>query len=42
MDYFASTSLSKLGEMINAEKNAAIRQKLLVVLHKKTGKTERR
>jgi hypothetical protein len=41
MDYFASTSLSKLKEMIFAEKDAAMRQKLLVVWHKKTGKTER-
>ena len=41
MDYFASTSLSKLKEMIGAEKDATIRQKLLVVWHKKTGKTER-
>jgi transposase len=41
MDYFASTSLSKLEEMIDAEKDAAMRRKLLVVWHKKTGKTEK-
>ncbi len=42
MDYFASTSLSKLEEIISAEKNATIRQKPLVLWHKKAGKTERR
>lgn len=41
MDYFASTNLSKLEEMIDAEKDATIRQKLLVVWHKKKGKTEK-
>ncbi len=41
MDYFVSTSLSKLERMIKEEKNAAIRQKLLVVWHKKQGATER-
>jgi len=41
MDYFASTSLSKLEEMIDAEKDATMRQKLLIVWHKKTGKTEK-
>ncbi len=41
MDYFASTSFSKLEKMIEKEKDAAIRQKLLVVLHKKRGATER-
>ncbi len=41
MDYFASTSLSKLERMISAERDAALRQKLLVVWHKKIGKTER-
>ncbi len=35
MDYFVSTSLSKLERMIEKEKDAAIRQKLLVVWHKK-------
>ncbi len=34
MDYFAPTSLSKPKEMINAEKNATIRQKLLVLGHR--------
>jgi hypothetical protein len=33
MDYFASTSLSKLEKMIDAEKDATIRQKFLVVWH---------
>ncbi len=42
MDYFASTSLSKLKKMIDAEKDAAMRQKLLVVWHKKIGKTEKK
>ena len=41
MDYFASTSLSKLEDMIDAEKDATMRQKLLVIWHKKTGKTEK-
>lgn len=41
MDYFASTSLSKLEKMIEEEKDAVIRQKLLVVLHKKSGATVR-
>ncbi|NJD78764.1 MAG: transposase [Candidatus Methanoperedens sp.] len=41
MDYFASTSFSKLEKMIEKEKGAAIRQKLLVVWHKKRGATER-
>lgn len=41
MDYFASTSLSKLKKMIDAEKDATIKQKLLVVWHKKKGKTEK-
>lgn len=41
MDYFVSTSLSKLEKMIEKEKDAAIRQKLLVVWHKKRGETER-
>ncbi len=35
MVYFASTSLSKLKKMIDAEKDATIKQKLLVVWHKK-------
>jgi transposase len=41
MDYFASMSLSKLKKMIDAEKDATMRQKLLVVWHKKKGKTEK-
>jgi transposase len=41
MDYFASTSLSKLEMMIEEEKDAVIRQKLLVVWHKKRGATVR-
>src|SRR5574341_1881299 len=41
MDYFESTRLAKLERMIEKEKDAAIRQKLLVVWHKKKGKTER-
>jgi hypothetical protein len=45
MDYFASTSLSKLKKMIDAEKDATIKptikQKLLVVWHKKKGETEK-
>jgi transposase len=41
MDYFVSTSLSKLKRIIEKEKDAAIRQKLLVVLHTKRGATER-
>ncbi|NJD76158.1 MAG: hypothetical protein FIB08_03540 [Candidatus Methanoperedens sp.] len=41
MDYFVSTSLSKLARMIEKEKDAAIRQKLLVVWHTKRGATER-
>ncbi len=41
MDYFASTSLSKVNKMINAEKDATIKQKLLVVWHKKKGETEK-
>jgi transposase len=41
MDYFVSTSLSKLEKMIEEEKNAVIRQKLLVVWHKKRGATVR-
>lgn len=40
MDYFVSTGLSKLEDMIDKEKNAATRQKLLVVWHKKRGATE--
>jgi transposase len=41
MDYFVSTSLLKLERMIEEEKDAAIRQKLLVVWHTKRGSTER-
>ncbi len=41
MDYFESTRLTKLERMIEKEKDTAIRQKLLVVWHKKKGKTER-
>lgn len=41
MDYFVSTSLSKLEKMIEEEKNAVVRQKLLVVWHKKRGATVR-
>lgn len=41
MDYFASTSLSKLERMVEEEKDAGIRQKLLVVWHKKRGATVR-
>ena len=40
MDYFVYTSLSKLERMIKKEKDAAIRQKLLVVWHTKRGTTE--
>lgn len=41
MDYFVSTSLSRLEEMFDKEKNAATRQKLLILWHKKRGATER-
>ncbi len=41
MDYFASTSLSKLEKMIGNKKDKEMRQKLLVVWHKKRGATER-
>ena len=41
MDYFASTSLLKLEKMIKEEKDAIVRQKLLVVWHKKRGATVR-
>ena len=41
MDYFVYTSLSKLERMIKKEKDAAIRQKLLVVWNTKRGTTER-
>lgn len=41
MDYFVSTSLSKLKRIIEKEKDAAIRQKFLVVWHTKLGATER-
>ncbi len=41
MDYFVSTSFSKLEEIISAEKNATIRQKPLVLWHKKTGKNRK-
>lgn len=41
MDYFASTSLSRLEEMIDKERNSAIKLRLLVVWHKKRGATER-
>ena len=41
MDHFVSTSLSRLEDMLDGEKNAATRQKLLVVWHKKKGETER-
>ncbi len=41
MDYFNSTSLSKLEKMIEKQKDAAIRQKLLVVWHTKRGLAER-
>lgn len=41
MDYFASISLSKLEKMIENKKDKEMRQKLLVVWHKKRGATER-
>ncbi len=41
MDYFASTSFSKLEKMIDTQKDAAIKQKLLVVWHKKKGESEK-
>ena len=40
MDYFESISLSKLEKMIEADKNAATKLKLLVVWHKKKGESE--
>lgn len=41
MDYFVSASLSELETVLDKEKNPAIKQKLLVVWHKKKGETER-
>ena len=40
MDYFKNTSLSRLGKLIDEEKDPAKRNKLLVVWHKKQGRTE--
>jgi len=40
MDYFVSESLSKLEEMIDKERNSAIKLRLLAVWHKKRGATE--
>ncbi len=41
MNYFISTSISMLKKMIKEEKDVGIRQKLLIVWHKKQGATER-
>jgi len=41
MDYFTSTSLKKLEKVMDAEKDPVIKQKLLLVWHKKTGKPYR-
>lgn len=41
MDYFVSTSLSQLEEMVDKERNPAIKLKLLAIWHKKKGKSER-
>jgi hypothetical protein len=42
MDYFASTSLSNLEEMIDAENDTAMRQKLLLCGIRRKGKPKRR